>query len=170
MESPPAVSIIVPSFNTRQVLLRTLIAVRAALVDTTAEVIVVDNASADGSAEAVADLFPEVRVIRNQVNRGFAGAVNQGLAEAAGAYWLLLNSDTEVLPGFLEALIRYVVAHPKVAVAAPRLLNSDGTDQGTARSFPTPAAFFFGRKSPLTRLWPDNPWSAPYFVGRHPTC
>ena len=163
------VSIIVPSFNTREVLLRTLGLLRAALIDALAEVIVVDNASADGSADAVASHFPDVQVIRNQVNRGFAGAVNQGLAEAGGKYWLLLNSDTEVPPGFLEALVRYVEARPEVAVVAPRLLNSDGTDQGTARTFPTPAAFFFGRKSPLTKLWPSNPLSARYLIGRQRT-
>jgi len=161
------VSVVIPSFNTREVLLRALASFQQTVDGFPSEVIVVDNGSGDGSADAVAEKFPGVKLIRNAGNRGFARAVNQGLRAARGSYYLLLNSDTEMAGPFLGTLVRYLEAHPDVAVAAPRLLNSDGSDQGTARTFPTWSAYLFGRRSPLTRLWPQNPFSSRYLVGRH---
>jgi GT2 family glycosyltransferase len=160
------VSIIVPSFNTRDVLLRALRSVTALDHGVLREIIVVDNGSVDGSADAVAAQRPDVRLIRNPTNRGFAVAANQGLRAAEGSYYLLLNSDTDVSSPFLGALVTYLENHRDVAVVAPRLIYPDGRDQGTARRFPTAWAFLFGRRSPLTRLWPSNPFSARYLVGR----
>ncbi len=161
------VSVVIPSFNTREVLLRALASFQQTVDGVASEVIVVDNGSSDGSADAVAEKFPEVKLIRNVGNRGFACAVNQGLRAARGSYYLLLNSDTEMGAPFLGTLIRHLEAHADVAVAAPRLLNGDGSDQGTARTFPTWSAYLFGRRSPLSRLWPQNPFSSRYLVGRH---
>jgi len=101
-------------------------------------------------------------------NLGFARANNRALAVARGRHVLLLNSDAEVLPGALDSLVTFLDANPRVGVAAPRLLNSDLSDQGTARAFPTPAAAVFGRKSWLTRSFPHNRWSTRYLTGR--TC
>lgn len=104
--SPPDVSIVVVSYNTRELLRACLrsIAERGAR-RVAHEVIVVDNASRDGSAEMVAREFPQVKLIRNRDNVGFAAASNQGARASCGRYVLLLNSDTEVLDGALDRLV-----------------------------------------------------------------
>jgi N-acetylglucosaminyl-diphospho-decaprenol L-rhamnosyltransferase len=101
------------------------------------EVIVVDNASADGSASMVRDEFPDVRLIANAENRGFPAGNNQGIAAARGRYVFLLNPDTEVEGGALAAMVSYADAHPDVGVVGPQLLNPDGSVQSSRRRFPT---------------------------------
>ncbi|MGQ9840674.1 MAG: glycosyltransferase family 2 protein [Anaerolineae bacterium] len=95
----------------------------------TTEIIVVDNASTDGSAEMVAAEFPAVRLIRNATNVGYARGNNIGIAASTGRYVLLLNSDTVVPPGALEALVAFMDAHPQAAACSPRLLQPNGTPQ-----------------------------------------
>ena len=104
MPPRPDLSIVIVNWNTREMLGDCLTRVRAGLRGITAEVIVVDNHSSDGSAGMVADAFPEVTLIRNAENRGFAAANNQGFELARGRHILLLNSDTVVTPG--ESLLR----------------------------------------------------------------
>jgi N-acetylglucosaminyl-diphospho-decaprenol L-rhamnosyltransferase len=123
----PRVSTVVVSFNTREHLLRCLASLEASLVPL--EVVVVDNASADGSAEAVAERFPATRLVRNARNDGFARASNQGLALSRAPYVLLLNSDAEVQTGALEAMLALLEARPRVAAVGPRTLSGDGTVQ-----------------------------------------
>ena len=106
------------------------------------EVIVVDNASQDGSAEMVAREFPEVHLIANRDNRGFTGGNNQGLTAASGDYVLLLNSDAEVRPGALQALVSYLDEHPDTGMVGPHLLNADGSTQSSRRRFPTLPVLF----------------------------
>lgn len=122
------------------------------------EIIVVDNASEDGSAEMVAALFPAVRIIRNQKNEGFSSANNRAIRLSSGRYLLVLNNDTVVLPDSLRILVDYLEAHPRVAAVGPKLLNPDGSvQQGYHRSFPPlaePALLLFG----LHRFWPGNVW------------
>lgn len=163
---PVDLSILIVNFNTRDLLSACLRSVAATVRRHTWEVIVADNASADGSVAMLRRDWPEVKVIETGANLGFARANNKALAVAQGRYLLLLNSDTEVLPDALDELVGFMDAHPAAGVAAPHLLNSDLTDQGTARAFPSPLAVLFGRKSLLTRLFPDNPWSQRYLVGR----
>ncbi len=95
----------------------------------TGELIIVDNASADGSPEMVAAEFPEARLIRNAENLGFARANNIGIAASTGRYVLLLNSDTVVPPGALETLVAFMDAQPQAAACSPRLLQPDGAPQ-----------------------------------------
>ncbi|MBU0609568.1 MAG: glycosyltransferase family 2 protein [Armatimonadetes bacterium] len=116
------------------------------------EVIVVDNASLDDTL-AMLQQRPEVRVIANEDNRGFAAANNQGLAVARGAWLLLLNPDTVVPPGALRELLDFAHAHPEAGVIGPRLLNPDGSLQYSCRSFPTITAGMF-RHTFLGRLFP----------------
>ncbi len=97
-----------------------------------AEVIVVDNASIDGSADMVATEFPQVRLIRNADNVGFARGNNIGIAASTGRYVLLLNSDTVVPPGTLAGLIEFMDAHPQAGACSPRLLQPDGAPQAYA--------------------------------------
>jgi GT2 family glycosyltransferase len=135
----PRVSAIVVSFNTRDDLLRCL----DALVSRTAvplEVIVVDNASTDGSADAVRARFPAVAVIANEANLGFARANNLALRAARGAHVLVLNSDCEVRPGAVAALDAILEARPDVAVVGPRTIGGDGTPQVSFGPALTPVA------------------------------
>ncbi len=118
-------SIVIVSYNARADLERCLQSLRAAPPRASHEIIVVDNASTDGSAEA-AEGFAGVRVIRSPGNAGFAAANNIGIRASAGAALLLLNSDTIVPPGALDALLTTLLAHPDVAVVGPRLVDGQG--------------------------------------------
>jgi len=102
-----------------------------------AEIIVVDNASSDGSVEMVRAEFPAVRLIANQTNRGYTGGNNDGIAAAVGRYVMILNPDTRVLDDALVAMVAYADAHPDVGVVGPQLLNPDGSVQSSRRRFPT---------------------------------
>src|SRR4051812_32808898 len=125
-----------------------------------AEVIVVDNASGDGSAEAVREQFPEVRLFANEDNRGYAAANNQGIAAARGENLMLLNPDTEVPREAVEQLETCLRERPRAGAAAPMLVYPDGSPQASLRGFPTPAALF-GAVTGLARLVPaDSPLAA----------
>ncbi len=124
----PSVSAVVVSHNTRDDLLRCLASLRDHAQLPT-EVIVVDNASSDGSAEAVRREFPAVRVIASAENLGFSRANNLGLREAKSPYVLVFNSDAEVRPGAIAALVTVLDARSDVGVVGPRTLSSDGTIQ-----------------------------------------
>jgi len=127
---PPAqaVSIIIVNYNTRQLLLDCLDSVseQSASGD---EVIVVDNRSADGSADAVAARYPKVRLIRNMENRGFARANNQGLAAAENDWIWFLNPDTRLMAGARDQILAFLCRHPAVGLAGTMLLNPDGSHQ-----------------------------------------
>jgi GT2 family glycosyltransferase len=138
----PAMSIVVVSYNVASLLTRCLEAVLAEEVPGGCEVIVVDNASVDGSAAIVRERFPAVRLVANATNAGFARATNQGLALARGRALLLLNPDTEPCPGALGALLDFLDRHPDAAAVGPALRNPDGTRQRACFRFPTLAMFF----------------------------
>jgi GT2 family glycosyltransferase len=123
------------------------------------QVIVVDNASTDGSLEGLASAYPAVEIMQNAKNVGFARAVNQGLRAARGQLILVLNPDVILLPSAMPRLLEFMAAHPDAAVAGPRLLDPDGTVQGSARRDPSARTVLFGRSAPLTRLFPGNPVS-----------
>lgn len=130
------VSVVIVSWNTADLLRTCLVSL---LQDTSAiqiETIVVDNASADGSAGMVAREFPEAHLIVNPRNEGFAAANNRGLSQARGRYLLLLNSDTVMLSGALEGMVRYMDAHGRVGALGPRILNDDRSVQLSAHDFP----------------------------------
>ncbi len=118
------------------------------------EVIVVDNASTDGSVEMVRARFPGVRIIALPTNLGFAGGNNAGIRAAQGEYIFLLNPDTIAHPGSIATLADYVHAHKQVGIAGPRLLNLDGTLQGSRRRFPTLATALI-ESTPIQRWFPN---------------
>jgi hypothetical protein len=149
-------SVVIVSWNVRELLRRCLQSIltskpRRGGAGIRVEVIVVDNASTDGSPAMVRREFPEVRLIANSENRGFTAANNQGLAVARGRYWMLLNPDTEVLDDALAVLVAFADAHPDVGVVGPQLLNPDGSVQSSRRRFPTLATAFF-----------ESTWLEPY--------
>jgi GT2 family glycosyltransferase len=130
-------SIIIVNWNTAEMLQGCLNSVFAGLGELEAEVIVVDNGSSDNSVQMVQQVFPDVILICNSENRGFAAANNQALKIARGDFALLLNSDTVVHNDVLVRSVEYMVAHPDVGVMGCRVLNSDGTLQPTCSRFPT---------------------------------
>jgi GT2 family glycosyltransferase len=135
-ESEPVISAIVVSYNTRE---RTLACIAALARDAepAAEVIVVDNASADGTNEAVALRYPAVEVLRQSENLGFARACNLGASAAGGRYLAFLNSDCVVQPGCLRQLVTFLEAHRDAAVAVPRLVSEHGEVQANAARLPS---------------------------------
>lgn len=121
-----AVAIVIVSFNTRDDLARCLASLAAHPPATPHQIVIVDNASADGSAGFVAAAWPETRVIRNDVNMGFARATNQGIRATTGELVLLLNSDTVVPPGAVDLLCQALLADREAAAAGPRLVDRRG--------------------------------------------
>ncbi len=156
----PRVSIIVVNWKARDALLDCLAALLPPGTPTDEyQVLVIDNASGDGSVETVARRYPAVRQVRNPDNRGFARAVNQGLALAAAPFALVLNPDVVIRPAAIAALLEFMEREPGVAVAGPRLRNPDGSLQGSARRRPSAWTGLFGRSACLTHWFPGNPVS-----------
>lgn len=156
-------SIVIVNWNTRDDLGRCLLALRPAAAHLALQVVVVDNASSDGSAALVARRFPEAEVLALRRNLGFAAANNLGLARCTGRYQLLLNPDCLVHAGALEELVADADAHPEAGLLGPRLLNGDGSLQYSCRSFPTPAALLL-RNTFFGRILPRNPWVSGYLM------
>lgn len=152
-------SVIVVSWNVRDLLRRCLQSILAAVDGSapprTLEILVVDNASADGSAAMVQAEFPTVRLIANDRNRGFTAANNQGLAASQGRYLLLLNPDAELLDGALAAMVGCMEAHPEAGVLGPQLLYPDGSVQSSRRRFPTVATALV-ESTVIQEWWRDN--------------
>lgn len=153
--SKPDVTIVIVNWNTREILRDCLRSVyqNAGLLDF--DVIVVDNASSDGSVEMIQTEFDKVQLIANSDNRGFATANNQGIAVATGRYVLLLNSDTIVLDGALVKSVAFADAHPDAAVVGCRVLNRDLSMQPTCFMYPSVLNLAIAVPY-LNRLFPRN--------------
>lgn len=128
-DSSPLVSILIVNWNTRALLRACLDSIFATLGAFAYEIIVVDNASSDGSVEWLQNAYPQVRLIANTENEGFARANNQALASSRGKFALLLNSDAQLHTETLAHLVTVLEQESNVAAVAPMLLNSDGTFQ-----------------------------------------
>lgn len=130
-------STVIVNWNTREMLSQCLESIREVKIDGGHEIYVVDNASSDGSSQMVGQLFPEVRLIENKENLGFATANNQAMRLSKGEYILLLNSDTRVLSGALEGMVEFMDTHAQAGACGARLLNPDGTLQPSCSPDPT---------------------------------
>jgi hypothetical protein len=139
--SPPAaltdVSVCIVNWNGREMLRDCLASLLRRPQGVRLQVVVVDNASADGAADMVAEDFPEAVLVRNGSNAGFARANNQAAARARGRYLFFLNNDTLVPPLALRRLLDYAEAHPEVGMIGPRLRGGDGQFQASYRPRPT---------------------------------
>jgi hypothetical protein len=144
-------SIIIVSWNTRELLGSWLASICRHSPPFPFEVIVVDNASGDGSPEQVRREFPAVRLVENPANLGFAAACNRGAAKAGGDFLLFLNSDTIVHAGTLQGALSFMERHPAAGVMGCRTLGRDGAPQGTALAFPT-ATRIFANVSGMSRM------------------
>jgi N-acetylglucosaminyl-diphospho-decaprenol L-rhamnosyltransferase len=171
---PPDLSIIIVSWNVRELLRGCLASLTVDdgrwTIETPSpivyrlsaiEIIVIDNASSDGSAAMVAAEFPQVRLIANADNLGFTGGNNQGIVVAQGRYVFFLNPDTVVIDDALATMVAYMEAHPDVGVIGPQLRYGDGSLQSSRRRFPTFGSALF-ESTPLAWHWPDNPWARRY--------
>lgn len=136
-ERPPDLSVVIVNWNTLAMLRDCLDSLFGSGVTASLEVFVVDNGSTDGSPGMVEAEFPSVKLIRNTRNMGFAAANNQALRIAKGRHVLLLNSDTLVHDGVIDASIDYMDHNPHVGMMGCRVLNADGTVQTTCSRFPT---------------------------------
>jgi GT2 family glycosyltransferase len=150
----PQVSAILVNYNAGGELALALQSIADDLAGRSWEAVVVDNASADGSVDAVAAFAPHARVIRNRENVGFARGVNQGLAATSGPALLIINPDCRLSPGAFGALSRELDTSDRVALVGPRILNPDGSVQGSARGDPDMLTGLFGRTTLLRRALP----------------
>ena len=156
---PITLSAVIVNYNTSALLIETLTFLKKALADKSlieSEIIVVDNGSSDDSVTKVKKLFPEVNLITNKVNRGFAAGNNQGIKTSRGRFILLLNSDTRPTRDFLKTLLKEQENIPDIGIAGPRLLNIDGSLQPSAGFPPSPLKVFFWLffLDDLPFLWP----------------
>ncbi len=152
---PLDVSVIIVSWNTIGILRDCLKSVYEQTADIDFETIVIDNSSADNSAAMVKAEFPQVILIENHDNRGFASANNQGMKIAKGRYMLLLNSDTVVLDGAIQKTIAFAEQHPAAAVVGCRVLNPDRTLQPSCFMFPSLLNLFLAT-SYLYKIFPKS--------------
>lgn len=129
LTNPVDLSIVIVSYNTRDVIRQCLESITMSEIMIPYEIIVVDNGSRDGTNELIESYYDSVILIRNQKNLLFAKASNQGIRAARGAYIMLMNSDTLFEKGAAEILIRFLMEHPKAAAAGPKILNLNGTLQ-----------------------------------------
>ena len=157
-------SIVFLNYNTRDLTRQALNSVLAAAEGLTVEIFVVDNASVDGSADMVAEEFPQVKLIRNTANVGFAAGNNVALRQVTGEYVLLINTDTIVRRDALRTMVEFLDAHPKAGACGCKILDPDGTLQlDSRRGFPTPLAAFC-KMSGLSRFFPKHPLIAHYHM------
>ncbi|GDX40230.1 glycosyl transferase [Armatimonadota bacterium] len=140
----PDLSIVIVSYNTREMLRDCLNALPAGAQGLTTEVFVVDNNSPDGSIEMVQKEFPSAICIANRDNAGFTKANNQALKLAQGEFVVILNPDTETELRSMTTLVNFLREHPDTGAVGPKLLNTDGSLQHNGRRFPTPYREFLG--------------------------
>ena len=157
-------SVVFLNYNTRDLTRQALSSVLAAAEGLEVEIFVVDNASVDGSADMVAEEFPQVKLICNAANVGFAAGNNVALRQVTGEYALLINTDTIVRRDALRTMVEFLDAHPEAGACGCKILDPDGTLQlDSRRGFPTPLAAFC-KMSGLSRLFPTPPLIAHYHM------
>jgi GT2 family glycosyltransferase len=139
--APPAdLAVLIVNWNGGEMLRALLQSIEANRSDLQLQIIVVDNASSDGSVEMVQKEFPHIRLILNRENKGFAQANNQGAKEATAPILLMLNNDTVMLPGSMQRLVEFLRANPNVVAVGPKMLDGNGRPQTSGRNLPNLAA------------------------------
>lgn len=156
-------TITICSWNTVEDLRACLASLVAAQHEAHFEVVVVDNASSDGSPDMVEAEFPQFRLLRQTKNLGFTGGHNLAIAERKGRNVALLNSDTVVHQGAIQRITEFMAAEPAAGIVGPKLLNPDGSLQFSCRRFPNPVAAAF-RNTFLGRLFPNNRFTRDYLM------
>lgn len=155
----PTLSAVIVNFNAGAELRIALESLREHLSNRCWEAVVVDNASSDGSAAVAREFSPHVRLITNPVNVGFGRGMNQGLATTSGPHVLLMNPDCRLTVGAVDALTAELDRFDSCAIAGPRIINPDGSVQGSARGDPDMLTGLFGRTALVRKLFPGLPIS-----------
>ncbi len=150
----PEVTALLVNFNAGEELRHALRSLADQMRGRPWEGVVIDNASTDGSAEIALEFEPCVTLVRNTGNVGFGRGINQGLARARAPFVLVMNPDCRLEPGAIDRLMGELASRPSCAIVGPRILNPDGTEQGSARGDPDMLTGFFGRSAALRRLFP----------------
>lgn len=161
------VSVIIVNWNARDYLLQCLASLSKEVCRYPMEIIVVDNASTDGSPEYVTAQYPEVRLIRNMENLGFAKANNMGISISSGKYICFINSDVKALPGCINRLIEYCEEYPECGMVGPRIIGADGLLQRSCRGFPS-VWNMFCRAVALDRFFKDKKLFTSYALNNWP--
>lgn len=173
MDVKVQVSVIIINYNVKEFLQNLLHSLQKALVNITHEIIIVDNASTDGSVEFIEEKFPEIKLISNKVNVGFSKANNTALSEARGEFILLINPDTIVSEDTISKMLEFFHSHPDAGLAGCKILNPDGTLQlACRRSFPGPWISFC-KVTGLSSLFPKSKIFAKYnltYLDENLTC
>jgi GT2 family glycosyltransferase len=156
---PVTISVIISSYNAREVLADCLQSIYQNPPAQPYEIIVIDDASSDGTSEMVGTRFPEVRLRINEINRHYTRSNNRALDEARGQYVCLLNNDTLVLPEAFDRMLAFLRERPDAGVVGSRLLNEDGSIQWSIKPLPDFGAALFGGRSIILRMLPNNPAS-----------
>ena len=150
------ISVIIVSFNVRPFLVNALESIKRALNTISHEIIVIDNASADGSVQMLKERYPDVHLIDNKKNIGFAAANNQGLILAEGKYPVLINPDTLVQEDTFSSLLHFMETHPRAGAVTCKILNADGSFSVDSRhSIPSPMTAFW-KQIGFSRLFPRS--------------
>ncbi len=131
------VSIIIVNYNTKDLLRDSIVSIKKTTIGIAYEIIVSDNDSSDGSVEMIKDEFPDVILLENKINGGFAYANNKGIKVSKGNYIFLLNSDTIVLENSIVNMFKYMNEHIKIGILGPKLLNADLSEQTSVFAYPT---------------------------------
>ena len=170
-EASIALSVIISSYNTRELLADCLRSIYQNPSGEAFEIIVVDDASVDGTSAMVRDCFPKVRLLVNDSNRHYAYSNNRALELALGEYVFLLNSDTIVLPHAFDKMLAFLRSHPEAGAVGCRLLNGDGTIQWSVKTLPNAGAALFGARSVLSKIFPGNRFTRKHLlhIGRDMT-
>jgi GT2 family glycosyltransferase len=159
-----ALSIIISTYNARDILVDCLQSIDENPPSQPYEVIVVDDASTDDTSDMVRERFPEVRLLRNEINQHYASSNNRAIAHASGQYLYLLNNDTIMLPRALDQMVAFLRDRPDAGAVGSMLLNGDGTIQWSVKSLPNPGSALFGARSVFTRMFPNNHFSRKHLL------
>ena len=158
------ISIIIANYNGRELLRNCSQSIFDNPPSVAFEVYVVDDASTDGSAEMVRECFPQVHLLRNSGNVHYGKSNNRALDLVQGRYVYLLNNDTLMLPGAMDEMKLFLDQHPRVGAVGNKLLNEDGSIQASVKTLPCIMSGLFGARSPITKLFPNNPFSREHLL------
>jgi GT2 family glycosyltransferase len=163
MENSIVVSVVIVNWNAKRYLEECLSSLNEDVCAYPIEIIVVDNASCDGSSDMVREKFSHVRLIENIENLGFAKANNIGIKQAVGRYIALVNSDVHVLKDCLNKLVDHCEANPNIGMLGPHIIGGDGQQQRSCRGFPS-LWNMFCRALALDAIFPKSKWFGGYFL------
>lgn len=136
MLSQPELTVVIVTWNSNRWMTACLESLSTDINELSHHIVVVDNASTDQTADLIQNQFPDVTMLKNSQNEGFARACNRALAQCNSEYVLLLNPDTKVLPGMARALMTFMKTHPEAGAIGPTILNTDGSFQLSGNTFP----------------------------------